>query len=125
MNRLRAFAALAGVIGLAGLTQASGHSSCRPNLSFKDVAFSAMQPPTMQWKWSAVVAVDDSRCATGSTGSFEIVFSRLQEFGPDNEFSEEFTWAAPEVGVTVDFAPTEAVERYRIGKITPCACAVD
>ena len=51
--------------------------------------------------------------------------TRLQEFGPDTESHDEFTWAAPAVTIAVDFAPTEAVERYRIGKITPCACAAD
>jgi len=125
MNRFRAFAAVAGVIGLASLTQAFGQPSCRPNLSFKDVAFSAMQPPTMQRKWTAVVSVDASRCATGSNGSFEIVFTRLQEFGPDTEFSEAFIWVAPEVTVSVTFAPTEAVQDYRIGRIASCTCAAD
>jgi hypothetical protein len=125
MNRFGAFAALAGVIGGTGLTQAFGQSSCRPNLAFKDVAFSAMQPPTMQRKWTAMVSVDASRCAAGSNGSFEIVFTRLQEFGPDTEFSDAFIWVAPEVTVSVSFAPTEAVQDYRIGRITPCTCAAE
>jgi hypothetical protein len=51
------------------------------------------------------------------------VFTRLQEFGPDTESGEEFTWVAPEVTVTLNFAPSEAVERYRIGVVTPCPCA--
>lgn len=123
MNRFRAFATLASVIGLAGLAEALAQPSCRPNLSFKDVAFSAMQPPTMQRTWTAVVAVDASRCAAGSRGHFEIVFTRLQEFGPDSESGEEFAWAAPQVTVAVKLAPTEAVERYRIGTVTPCPCA--
>lgn len=122
MNRSRALAMLAGVIGLAGLTQAFGQASCRPTLAFREVAFSPMRPPTMQRKWTAVVSVDASRCAANATGRFEIVFSRLQEFGPDTESREEFTWAAPEVTVSVTFAPTEAVQDYRIGRITPCTC---
>jgi hypothetical protein len=116
---------LAGVIGLAGLTQAFGQASCRPTLAFREVAFSAMQPPTMQRKWTAVVSVDASRCAAGSNGSFEIVFTRLQEFGPDSESGEAFIWVAPEVTVSVTFAPTEAVQDYRIGRITPCTCDAD
>jgi hypothetical protein len=116
---------LAGVIGLAGLTQAFGQPSCRPSLAFKDVAFSDMQRPTMQRKWTAVVSVDAARCAANSKGHFEIVFTRLQEFGPDTESREEFTWAAPAVNIAVDFAPTEAVQSYRIGNIAPCACAAD
>ena len=121
MNRSRALAA--GVIALAGLTPAFGEPPCRPKLAFKDVAFSQMQPPTMQRKWTAVVSVDASRCAAGSNGSFEIVFTRLQEFGPDTESGEAFIWAAPQVTVSVTFAPTEAVQGYRIGRITPCPCA--
>jgi len=125
MKRFPAAAILAGVIGGAGLTQAFGQPSCRPNLAFKDVAFSAMQPPTMQRKWTAVVSVDTSRCAPGSNGSFEIVFTRLQEFGPDTESGEAFIWVAPEMTVSVTFAPTEAVQDYRIGRITPYTCADD
>jgi hypothetical protein len=100
---------LAGIVALAGITQASGKPLCRPSLTFKDVTFSQMQPPTMQRKWTAIVAVDASRCAAGSNGSFEIVFTRLQEFGPDTESGEAFIWVAPEVTVSVTFAPTEAV----------------
>jgi hypothetical protein len=125
MNRFRATAILAGMIGLTGLTQAFGQPSCRPKLAFKDVAFSHMQPPTMQRQWTAVVSVDASRCAAGSNGSFEIVFTRLQEFGPDTEYAEPFIWTAPQVSVSVTFAPTEAVQDYRIGRIAPCACAAD
>jgi len=114
---------LAGLIGLAAMTQAFAQQACRPTLAFKDVGFSPMQPPTMQRTWTAVVSVDATRCAANAHGRFEIVFTRLQEFGPDTEASEEFAWAAPAVAVTVDFAPTEAVERYRIGLVTSCPCA--
>jgi hypothetical protein len=51
--------------------------------------------------------------------------AQLQEFGPDTESREEFTWAASAVNIAVDFAPTEAVQSYRIGKIAPCPCAAD
>jgi hypothetical protein len=125
MTRSCAPAILAGVIALAGLTQVFGQASCRPTLAFREVAFSPMQPPTMQRKWTAVVSVDASRCAANSKGRFEIVFTRLQEFGPDTESREDFTWAAPAVNIAVDFAPTEAVQSYRIGKIAPCPCAAD
>jgi hypothetical protein len=125
MTRFRAVVILVGVIGFAGLTQAFGQPSCRPTLAFKDVAFSPMRPPTMQRKWTAVVSVDAARCAASSKGRFEIVFTRLQEFGPDTESREEFTWAAPAVNIAVDFAPTEAVQSYRIGNIAPCPCAAD
>jgi hypothetical protein len=116
---------LAGIIGCAVLTSAFAEPQCRPALTFKRVAFSPMQPPTMQRTWTAVVAVDASRCAADSWGHFAIVFTRLQEFGPDTQSAEDFIWAAPEVSVTVNFAPTEAVERYRIGAVTPCPCATN
>lgn len=125
MKHSCASAFLAGVIGLAGLAPAFDQPSCRPTLAFKEVAFSAIQPPTMQRKWTAVVSVDAARCAANSKGRFEIVFTRLQEFGPDTESREEFTWAAPAVNIAVDFAPTEAVQSYRIGNIAPCPCAAD
>ena len=69
------------------------------------------------------VSVDASRCAADSTGYFEIVFTRLQEFGLDTDAHEEFTWAASEVTVAVIFTPTEVVPYYRIGTVTPCPCA--
>ena len=123
MTRFSNSGLVAGIVALAGVTQASGQPLCRPALAFKGVAFSPMEPPTMQRKWTARVSVDASRCAANSTGTFEIVFTRLQEFGPDTEFSEKFIWAAPEVAVAVTFAPTEAVQDYRIGRLTACPCA--
>ena len=123
MNRSCLFGFLAWAFAFAGVTQASGAPLCRPTLAFKEVQFSPMQPPTMQRTWTAVVAVDTSRCAADSRGHFEILFTRLQEFGPDSESGEEFTWTAPEIIVVMDFAPTESIERYRIGSVTPCPCA--
>ena len=119
---LRTSAFLGAVAVLAGITTAVGQPMCRPTLAFKDVRFSPMQPPSMQRTWTAVVTVDASRCAANSNGRFEIVFTRLQEFGPDTESREQFTWAAPAVTVALDFAPTEAVQSYRIGIIAPCPC---
>jgi hypothetical protein len=123
MHRSSLSGLAAAAVALAGVSYALAESSCRPTLAFKHVAFSPMQPPTMQRKWTALVSVDASRCVAGSTGHFEIAFTRLQEFGPDTEAHEEFTWAAPEVTVAINFAPSEAVEHYRIGAITPCPCA--
>jgi len=120
---LRTSGFLAGLLVLFGITNAFCQPVCRPALKVKDVAFSQMQPPTMQRKWTARVSVDASHCAANSTGTFEIVFTRLQEFGPDSEVSENFVWAAPDVAVAVTFAPTEAVQDYRIGRVTACRCA--
>ena len=125
MNRSSLFGLLACALVFAGITQASSAPLCQPSLAFKQVQFSPMQPPTLQRTWTAVVAVDASRCAANSRGRFEIVFTRLQEYGPDSESREKFTWTAPEVSVAMDFAPTEAIEGYRIGLVTPCPCAAD
>jgi hypothetical protein len=114
---------LAGIFGFVSLTHACAEPLCRPALTFKHVAFSPMQPPTMRRTWMAVVAVDASRCAADARGHFQIMFTRLQEFGPDSESSEEFMWAAPAVTVTINVAATEAVERHRIGAVEPCPCA--
>ena len=113
---------LACIIGLIGVTQAVGQEPCRPALEVKEVQFSQMQPPTRKRTWTAVVSVDASHCASISTGSFEIVFTRLKENGPELDFRERFAWQPPAVNVAVDFAADEAVQRYRIDTIMPCAC---
>ena len=102
---------LAGIFGFASFTHPSAEPLCRPALTIKQVAFSPMQPPTMRRTWTAVVAFDASGCAADARGHFQIVFTRLQEFGPDSESREECTWAAPEVTVTSNGAATEAGER--------------
>ena len=79
MNRACISGLLTGVIGL-GVTQAVGQQACRPALAFKEVRFSEVHRPTMERKWTAVVSVDASRCAT-TAGSFEIIFSRQKENG--------------------------------------------
>jgi hypothetical protein len=116
-------AVLAGVVGLGSVPQALGEQSCRPALTFEQVQFSPMQPPRMERKWTAVVAVDASRCAANSAGYFEIAFTRLQETGPDLEVREKFTWRPPSVIVAMDFAADEAVGRYGIDEVTSCPCA--
>jgi hypothetical protein len=113
---------LAGIVGLVGVTQAVGQQACRPALEVREVQFSEMQPPTLKRTWTAVVSVDASQCAANSTGHFEIVFTRLKETGPDLDFRERFAWQPPAVNVAVDFAADEAVQRYRIDHVTPCAC---
>ena len=112
---------LTGVIGLIGVTQAVGQQACRPALAFKEVRFSEVHRPTLERKWTAVVSVDASRCAT-TAGSFEIIFSRQKENGPESEFREQFTWQSPAVTVAVDFWADEAVEGYWIHNIAPCPC---
>lgn len=121
MYRSWMFGLVAGSIGLMSGAQATEAPTCRPALAFKEVRFSAMQPPTMERKWSAVLSVDASRCAT-TAGSFEIIFSRQKENGPEIEFREQFTWQSPAVTVAVDFGADEAVEGYWIHNVAPCPC---
>jgi len=47
----------------------------------------------------------------------------MKEVGPESEFREQFIWLPPSVLVGVDFWADEAVERFWIDNVTPCACA--
>jgi hypothetical protein len=114
MTRARAF-------GLVSVMQAVAQQTCRPALAFKEVRFSEMQPPTLERKWTAVLSVDASRCATTS-GRFEIVFSRLKENGIEIEFREQFMWRPDSVEVSVVFWADEAVERYWLDNVAACPC---
>ena len=103
-------------------TQAFAEDTCRPALALGDVHLTEMQPPTRTRTWSAVVAVDASRCPPKATGTFDIVFVRASETAPDLEFRERFVWRAPSVHVQVELAADEAVQSYRIDNVTSCAC---
>ena len=121
MYRSCIFGLLAGNIGLMSGAQAAEQRTCRPALAFKEVRFSEVQPKTMERKWTAVLSVDASRCATTS-GRFGIVFSRQKENGPEIEFQEQFTWKPALVEVSVDFWADEAVEGYWLHNVVPCPC---
>jgi hypothetical protein len=92
---------------------------CKPELAFKDVKFSAVDRETMIRMWSATVVVDASRCAS-TAGSFEILFTRQKENGPEVDFTERFEWRPGAVDVSVEFWADEAVESYRATGITAC-----
>ena len=113
---------LAGIMGLVSMTQAIGQPVCKPALAFKDIHFSKMQPPTLERRWTAIVAADASRCST-TAGYFEIGFSRLKENGIEIEFREQFIWSSPSVMVGVDFWADEAVESHWIDSVQACPCA--
>src|SRR6266536_2850428 len=91
---------IAAALALTTASEAVSQSTCRPVLAFKEVRFSQWQPPKMERKWTAVLSVDASRCATTS-GRFGIVFSRLKEAGLEIEFQEQFMWRPDEVEVSV------------------------
>jgi hypothetical protein len=118
----RAAASIVAVLAFVSATRAMGQDTCRPTLAIGDVHFTEMQPPTLSRTWSAVVAVDAAHCAAEATGTFEIVFVREKETGPDLEFRERFVWRAPSVKVQVDFAADEAVQSYTIDNVTACDC---
>jgi hypothetical protein len=122
MNRSCIACLLAGSMGLIDVTQAVGQQACKPTLAFKEVQFSEMQPSTGERRWTAVVSVDASRCAT-TAGFFEIGFSRQKENGGEIEFRERFQWSSPAVKVGVDFWADEAVEYYWIESVQACPCA--
>jgi hypothetical protein len=121
MHRSFIFGLLAGSIGLVSVTQSVAQQICRPALAFTEVRFSKMQRPTLERKWTAVLSVDASRCATTS-GRFAIVFSGLKENGLDIEFQEQFMWKPNLVEVSVDFWADEAVGGYRVSNIAACPC---
>jgi hypothetical protein len=118
----RAAASIVAVLALVSATRAMGQDTCRPTLAISDVHFTEMQPPRLSRTWSAVVAVDAVHCAAEATGTFEIVFVREKETGPDLEFRERFVWRAPSVKVQVDFAADEAVQSYTIDNVSACDC---
>ena len=113
---------LIAVLAFGCATQAMGDDACTPTLAISDVHFTEMQTPALSRTWSAVVSVDASHCAAKATGTFEIVFVREKETGPDLEFRERFVWRAPSVKVQVGFAADEAVQSYRIDNVTACDC---
>jgi len=100
---------------------AASASICKPALAFKDVKFSAVNRETMIRTWTATVQVDASRCAS-SGGSFEVFFTRQKENAPEVDFTERFEWKPDAIEVAVDFWADEAVEDYRITRITECSC---
>ncbi len=121
MVRSRMFGLLAGGIGFISAAQAAGPQVCKPSLAVTDVRFSEMRPPTMGRRWTAVVSVDASQCAT-TTGHFEITFSRQKENAPEVDFRETFTWQPSSVKVAVDFWADEAVESYLLNRVAACPC---
>jgi len=123
MFRSIIFGIVAGALGLASVTPSAGHPVCRPKLTVTDVNFSEMIPPTLERKWTATVIVDASRCAANASGYFDLGITRLKETGYEIDFREQFVWLAPSVRIGVDFWADEAVERYWIESVTPCACA--
>jgi hypothetical protein len=114
---------MAGALGFASVVQAADQTVCRPKLAVTNVQFSEMIPPTFQRKWTAIIAVDASRCTANASGYFNLGISRLKESGYEIDFREQFIWLAPSVKISVDFSADEAVESYWIESVSSCPCA--
>ena len=111
---------LLGSLAFVSAAQA-GEPICKPTLGFREVRFSPMQPPTLERKWTAVLSVDASRCATAS-GRFGIIFSRMKENALETDFVEHFTWKPGSMEVSVNFWADEAVEGYWLNGVAACPC---
>lgn len=117
------------VVLAAGIVLVSAGSSaalqiCKPSLSFKEVRLSELRD--LQRKWTAVLNVDASACAT-SFGRFDIHFVREKENAPVLEFSEQFTWRTEElpigqIEVSIDFWFDEDPYEHSVGYVAPCQC---
>jgi hypothetical protein len=119
MHPSRLLAALATTFVLCAPTQTMAQIPCKPVLAFKEVRFS--EPQNYLRKWTGVVSVDATRCAS-SSGLFEIKFVRLKEMGPDLLFTKWFTWRPGLVEVVLDLWWDEAVQDYWIGDVRACRC---
>ena len=120
--RITKLSVLAGLVGLLSAQDAVAARVCKPVLAVTHVAFTGMQPPYLERRWTAKVSADASSCAT-TAGYFEIGFARQKENGMELEFREQFIWSVPAVTVGVDFWADEAVEAYWVDSIQSCPCA--
>jgi hypothetical protein len=103
------------------VTSSDAAPLCEPLLAFRDARLSEPHPETMQRRWTALLDVDASRCAT-ATGRFEIIFTRQKEHGPEIDFVESFVWTHGLIEVSVEFWADEAVEGYRLTGFAECPC---
>lgn len=122
MSRSYVAGLMAGSIGLMSVSQALGQQTCTPAFAFKHGRLSEMRPPTLTRKWTAVLSVDASRCATNS-GLFDILFTRSKENAPDLDFKERLVWQSNSVDVSVTLSADEAMTGYRIDHVAACPCA--
>lgn len=114
---------LPALFALLAATPTLGHELCRPTLAVTTTRISDVQPPASGRLWFAVISVDASGCVADPRGHFDLVVSRAKENAPEVVFRERFLWQPPSVTIGIDFAADEAVEGYRIDRVTPCACS--
>ena len=111
------------LLALLVATPSLGQEVCTPTLAVTATRTSELQPPASGRLWFAVVSVDGSGCGAEARGHFDLVVSRAKENAPEVVFRERFLWQPPSVTIGIDFAADEAVEDYRIDRVTPCLCS--
>jgi hypothetical protein len=111
------------LLGLLATAATAGREVCSPTLAVTAARMSDLQPPASGRLWFAAISVDAAGCAAEARGNFDIVVSRAKENAPEVVFRERFVWQTPSVTIGIDFAPDEAVEHYRIDRVSPCVCS--
>lgn len=114
---------LLGVAITLAATATAGHAACSATLAVTATRMADLQAPASGRLWFATISVDTAGCAAAATGNFDMVVSRAKENAPEVVFRERFVWQTPSVTIGIDFAPDEAVEHYRIDRVSPCVCS--
>lgn len=109
---------LAAGLALAMAAPATAKDVCKPEIAFKEVRTTYQPGPRA---WTAVLAVDDSRCATTS-GRFELFLMRAKEYSADLRFVEPAIWQAGQTQVTLELSDDEVISEFGIRNILPCPC---
>ncbi len=102
-----------------GTVPAESQPLCKPAILSKSARSSEVL--NQEHRWTAVFAVDASRCATNS-GTFDIDFVREKEYGPDLTFKQRFIWRPGQTEIAMDLWWDERIRDYRVGEITACPC---
>ena len=119
MSRFHLTARFAIVLIALGATPAASQPLCKPVVSSKSArSFAGLN---QQRRWTAVFAVDASRCATTS-GTFDVDFVREKEVGPDLEFTQRFIWNPGRTEIEMDLWWDEWIPDHRVGGVTACPC---
>jgi hypothetical protein len=104
---------------LLGATQTGvAQNLCQPNITFKEVRTSYY---ATHRTWTAVLAVDDSRCATNA-GTLVLSLVRLKDTAPDLRFTEPAVWQAGQAEVAIDLGLDETISDFGVYRIAPCPC---
>jgi hypothetical protein len=127
MPSFKPLASLAFALAIFASPPSPAATVCKPKLSVKQARLSDREDaPNSQRKWTAIIDVDASRCAT-SSGRFTIHIVREKENAPELEFSEQSTWQTGptqvgQIEIAVDFWRDEAVLAYFVGPVGRCPC---